>query len=56
VDVFLKNLESDADTAVWYPLVRKKRPGEFLPFREYGSFEVREADVQKLELHPDLDD
>lgn len=56
VDVFLKDLEADAATAVWYPLVRKKKPDEFLPFREYGAFEVREAEVQKLELHPALDD
>lgn len=56
VDVLLKYLESDASTAVWHTLIRRKKPDEFLPFREYGTFEVRGAEVQKLELHPDLDD
>jgi hypothetical protein len=54
-DILLRDLESDAATAICNPLVRKKRPDEFLPFREYGTFEVREAEVQKLELHLDLD-
>jgi len=40
----------------WHSLVRKPEPIDFPPFKERGTFVAKATPIEKLELHPELDD
>lgn len=49
-------LESFDSKIHWHSVVRKSQPIDFPPFRERGTFVAKATPIEKLELHPELDD